>query len=62
MLARSGPFRLSTRYGRIATPLFAMVAATMAFCSGVTATSFCPMLDMPSAAASGIGPTVDSAT
>src|SRR4029077_17074436 len=41
------------------TPLFAMVAATSAFSSGVSATSFCPMLDMPSAAASAIGPTVD---
>ena len=39
-----------------------MVAATSAFCSGVSATSFCPMLDIPSAAPSGIGPTVDSAT
>ena len=28
ILARSGPFRLSTKYGRISTPLFAMVAAT----------------------------------
>ena len=62
MLDRSGPFRLSTRYGCIDTPLFAMVAATSAFCSGVSATSFCPMLDIPSAAASLIGPTVDSAT
>jgi hypothetical protein len=44
------------------TPLFAMVAATNAFCSGVSATSFCPMLDMPKAAASVIGPTVDSDT
>ncbi len=62
ILARSGPLRLSTRYGCIVTPSFAMVAATSAFCSGVSATSFCPMLDMPSAAASAIGPTVDSAT
>ncbi len=62
MLARSGPLRLSTRYGCIITPLLAIAAATIAFCSGVTATSFCPMLDMPSAAASAIGPTVDSAT
>ncbi len=43
-------------------PSLAMVAATMAFCSGVTATSRCPMLDMPSAAPSLIRPTVDSAT
>ena len=43
-------------------PSLAMVAATIAFCSGVTATSRCPMLDMASAAASLIGPTVDSAT
>jgi len=46
----------------MATPLLAMVAATIAFCSGVTATSFWPMLVMPSAAASTIGPTLDSAT
>ena len=50
MLARSGPLRLSTRYGCIVTPSLAMVAATSAFCSGVSATSFWPMLDMPSAA------------
>ena len=43
-------------------PALAMVAATSAFSSGVNATSFWPMLDIPSAAASGIGPTVDSAT
>src|SRR6516225_9495605 len=44
------------------TPALAMVAATTAFSSGVTATSFWPILDIPSAAASGIGPVVDSAT
>ena len=60
--ARSGPSRRSTRYGCISTPSLAIAAATIAFCSGVTATSFCPMLDMPTAAASLIDPTVDSAT
>ena len=52
----------STRYGCITTPALAIAAATIAFCSGVTATSFCPMLDIPTAAASDIGPTIDSAT
>ena len=37
-------------------PALAMVAAITAFSSGVSATSFWPMLDMPSAAASGIDP------
>ncbi|CKR63826.1 Uncharacterised protein [Mycobacterium tuberculosis] len=43
-------------------PPFAMVAAISAFASGVSATSFWPILVIPSAALSGIGPTVDSAT
>ena len=43
-------------------PELATAAAIIAFCSGVTATSFCPMLDIPTAAASVIGPIVDSAT
>ena len=59
---RSGPSNRSTRYGRITTPEFAIPAAIIAFCSGVTATSFCPILDIPTAAASDIAPTVDSAT
>ena len=44
------------------TPPLAIAAATMAFCNGVTETSFWPMLDMPTAAPSIIGPTVDPAT
>ncbi|SHT84937.1 Uncharacterised protein [Mycobacteroides abscessus subsp. abscessus] len=59
---RSGPLRLSTRCGCISTPLLATAAATIAFCSGVMATSFCPMLDMATAASSDIGPTVEVAT
>lgn len=43
-------------------PPLAMVAATSAFCSGVRATSFCPILVIPNAAVSAIGPMVDSAT
>ncbi|SLH74938.1 Uncharacterised protein [Mycobacteroides abscessus subsp. abscessus] len=44
------------------TPPLAMVAAITALSSGVSATSRWPMLDWPSAALSGIGPTVLSAT
>src|SRR3981189_2265245 len=43
-------------------PSLATLAATTPFCGGVTATSFCPMLDMPRAARSLIGPALDSAT
>ncbi len=44
------------------TPPLATVAAIIAFCSGVSATSRWPMLLWPSAASSGIDPMVLSAT
>ena len=51
-----------TRYGAITWPPLAIVATIIAFCSGVSATSRCPMADCCSAATSGIDPIVDGAT
>ena len=42
---RSLPVTLLTTCGFINTPLFAIAEATISICSGVAATSYCPMLD-----------------
>src|SRR6202044_3410277 len=49
-----GPCRLLTKYGCMVTPALAMVAATNAFSSGVTATSFWPILDIHTAPPAGV--------
>src|SRR5580658_2854101 len=53
IVVRSGACTDSSRYGRISTPLLAIAAASIASCSGVTVSLYCPIAVMPVSDASG---------